>query len=107
MNALNADALYSLYDAATRRSVCACASEVRERGGQTRGPRSKGQIVGLCGNSGNSSEPHLHYHLQNSTMLAEAFGIKVRFATVKLLRDGKAEMRTGYSPIKGDIVSAE
>jgi hypothetical protein len=40
-------------------------------------------------------------------MLAEAFGIKVRFATVKLLRDGKAEMRTGYSPIKGDIVSAE
>lgn len=62
---------------------------------------SKGQIVGLCGNSGNSSEPRLHYHLQNSTMLAAAFGIKVGFATVKLLRDGKAEMKTGYSPIKG------
>ena len=68
---------------------------------------SKGQIVGLCGNSGNSSEPHLHYHLQNSTMLGEAFGIKVRFAMVKLLRDGNAEMKTGYSPIKGDLVSAE
>jgi murein DD-endopeptidase MepM/ murein hydrolase activator NlpD len=24
-----------------------------------------GQFIGLCGNSGNSSEPHLHYHLQN------------------------------------------
>lgn len=24
------------------------------------------QILGLCGNSGNSTEPHLHLHAQNS-----------------------------------------
>lgn len=29
-------------------------------------PVEAGTVVGRCGNSGNSSEPHLHYHLQNS-----------------------------------------
>ena len=30
-----------------------------------------GQQLGLCGNSGNTSEPHLHFHLQDR---AELFG---------------------------------
>ncbi len=28
------------------------------------GKVKRGQILGLCGNSGNSPEPHIHYQLQ-------------------------------------------
>ena len=65
----------------------------------------KGQILGLCGNSGNSSEPHLHYHVQNTPIIQDATGIKCRFRNV--IVTGKAGPRTGqdYSPIKGDIIS--
>jgi hypothetical protein len=66
-----------------------------------------GQVIGLCGNSGNSSEPHLHYHLQNTPVLQDGTGIKCSFQKVIVTRDGKTEPRTPYSPIKGDIVSAE
>jgi murein DD-endopeptidase MepM/ murein hydrolase activator NlpD len=65
----------------------------------------RGQPIGLCGNSGNSSEPHLHYHLQNSTNLGDGVGIKVRFASVKLSRDNNAEPKSNYSPVKGDLIS--
>ena len=64
-----------------------------------------GQIVGKCGNSGNSSEPHLHYHLQNSAILQGGLGIKCTFHEVVLTRDGQSETKTNYSPIKGDIIS--
>jgi murein DD-endopeptidase MepM/ murein hydrolase activator NlpD len=33
-----------------------------------------GQLLGLCGNSGNSSEPHLHFHLQNVEDMTIATG---------------------------------
>jgi hypothetical protein len=65
----------------------------------------RGEVLGLCGNSGNSSEPHLHYHLMNSTHMAEATGIKVFFEAVRVVRDGKTEDRKEYSPVKGDRIS--
>ena len=39
----------------------------------------KGQLIALCGNSGNSSEPHLHYHLQNTPIIQDGTGIKPFF----------------------------
>jgi murein DD-endopeptidase MepM/ murein hydrolase activator NlpD len=65
----------------------------------------RGQLLGKCGNSGNSSEPHLHYHLQNSSIFQDAFGIKCNFDKVVLASDSTT--KTNYSPIKGDIISAE
>ncbi len=65
----------------------------------------RGQLLGRCGNSGNSSEPHLHYHLQNSPIFQEALGIKCVFRKVILTKDGHSETKTGYSPVKGDIIS--
>ena len=65
----------------------------------------RGQFLGKCGNSGNSSEPHLHYHLQNSPIFQEALGIKCVFRKVILTKDGHSETKTGYSPVKGDIIS--
>jgi murein DD-endopeptidase MepM/ murein hydrolase activator NlpD len=64
-----------------------------------------GQVLGLCGNSGNSSEPHLHYHLQHSPIIQDGLGIKCVFQKVVVAKDGKAQTRTNYSPVKGDIIS--
>jgi len=67
----------------------------------------RGQVIGLCGNSGNSSEPHLHYHLQNTPVIQDGTGIKCYFRTVVVTRDDKTEPRKNYSPVKGDVVADE
>jgi hypothetical protein len=38
-----------------------------------------GQEIGLCGNSGNSSEPHLHFHLQTNPDLDKGEGLPAQF----------------------------
>ena len=67
----------------------------------------KGQLIALCGNSGNSSEPHLHYHLQNTPIIQDGTGIKPFFQSLILIKDGKKEQKTNYSPTKGEIIFAE
>jgi murein DD-endopeptidase MepM/ murein hydrolase activator NlpD len=62
----------------------------------------RGEVLGLCGNSGNSSEPHLHFHLMNGSLMQEATGFKAYFDRLTLTRDGKLEERLDYSPVKGD-----
>jgi murein DD-endopeptidase MepM/ murein hydrolase activator NlpD len=57
---------------------------------------NQGQLLGLCGNSGNSSEPHLHFHIQNVEDMNVATGIKSYFD--KILVNGEA--KTNYSPIQ-------
>lgn len=56
-----------------------------------------GQLLGLCGNSGNSSEAHIHYHLQNSKVPLEGEGLPIFFEAVAI--DGEvvrsAEIRQG------------
>jgi len=39
----------------------------------------EGEVIGLCGNSGNTSEPHLHYHLQDGPRFHDADGLPPRF----------------------------
>jgi hypothetical protein len=67
----------------------------------------KGQLLGLCGNSGNSSEPHLHYHLQNTPVIQDATGIKCEFERVVVEKDGQKRSMKRYSPLKGDVLSPE
>lgn len=63
-----------------------------------------GRVLGLCGNSGNSSQPHLHYHLQNTPVIQDGTGIQVFFEDVTL-RGPKGPVKKGrYSPVKGAIV---
>ena len=53
-----------------------------QRGSVTVQPGSRveaGQTIGRCGNSGNSSEPHLHYHLQNSVTFGVGEGLPAQF----------------------------
>jgi murein DD-endopeptidase MepM/ murein hydrolase activator NlpD len=42
----------------------------------------EGEVLGLCGNSGNTSEPHLHYHLQDGPRFGDADGLPPRFLDV-------------------------
>jgi murein DD-endopeptidase MepM/ murein hydrolase activator NlpD len=65
----------------------------------------RGQLLGLCGNSGNSSEAHLHYQLQNAPFFANEASIKIFFDKLINTRDGKKEAKSDYSPVKGDIIS--
>ena len=38
-----------------------------------------GDAMGLCGNSGNSSEPHLHIHLQTTPRFGDGKGLPLQF----------------------------
>ncbi len=60
----------------------------------------QGQLLGLCGNSGNSSEPHLHFHIQNVEDMNVATGVKCYFDNIII----NGTLRTDYSPIKGDKI---
>ena len=48
----------------------------------------RGQVVGRCGHTGHSTEPHLHFHLQDSADLFRGMGLPVRFS--HLFVDGRA-----------------
>ncbi len=67
----------------------------------------RGQSLGLCGNSGNSSEPHIHFHLQNTPIIQDGTGMRCMFDRVTVVKNGKSESKTNYSPVKGDIVKPE
>ena len=45
---------------------------------------SRGQTIGQCGHTGHSSEPHLHFHLQDSDSLFEGMGLPVRFTSISI-----------------------
>ena len=64
-----------------------------------------GQVVGLCGNSGNSSVPHLHYHLQDNEIIQEGKGIKCYFQNVMVRTKKGQEPKKEYSPIKRDVIT--
>jgi hypothetical protein len=42
-----------------------------------------GAPIGRCGNSGNSSEPHLHFHLQTTPDLGRGDGLPAQFAAYR------------------------
>ena len=65
----------------------------------------RGQVVGRCGNSGNSSEPHIHFHLQNVPRIEEATSIKCFFRDVRLTDDDGTRDVEDCSPVKGDVVA--
>jgi murein DD-endopeptidase MepM/ murein hydrolase activator NlpD len=67
----------------------------------------RGDALGLCGNSGNSSQPHIHYHLMHESRMQDGVGIKPFFERVIVHKDRKTETRSDYSPVKGDVISLE
>ncbi len=43
----------------------------------------QGQVIGKCGNSGNSSEPHIHFQLQSAQPFFTSFGLPIAFSNIK------------------------
>ncbi|MEE1218512.1 MAG: M23 family metallopeptidase [Ruminococcus sp.] len=41
-----------------------------------------GQIIAKCGNTGNSSEPHIHFHVQDGVDFFTSAGIPIRFKNI-------------------------
>lgn len=63
-----------------------------------------GQVIGKCGNSGNSNEPHVQFHLQNLADISEASGFEAYFQNIRVTRDLRARVERDYAPIRGDSV---
>ncbi len=44
----------------------------------------RGQVVALCGNSGNSTEPHLHFQLQTGRSFYNSAGLPIHFQQIEV-----------------------
>jgi len=62
-----------------------------------------GQEIGRCGNSGNTSEPHLHFHLQTALVLGEGEGLPAFFNAY--VADGEPVARG--EPIRGQTIAPQ
>jgi hypothetical protein len=67
----------------------------------------RGQRLGKCGNSGNSSEPHLHVQLQDGPGFATSWGVEAVFDEVVVVRDGTSTVVTDYVFLKGDKIASK
>lgn len=61
---------------------------------------SQGDVMAQCGNSGNSTEPHLHLGLQNDVEFLKSTGAKLYFD--RLMVNG--EIKEDYLPVKEDFI---
>ncbi|HEX7041659.1 MAG TPA: M23 family metallopeptidase [Patescibacteria group bacterium] len=61
----------------------------------------QGDVIGLCGNTGNTSEPHIHFNLQDNALMHIAKALPAQFR--KILVNG--EIKENYEPIREDKVT--
>lgn len=62
-----------------------------------------GDRLGDCGNSGHSSEPHLHYHLQNTAEPFKGDGLPVQFR--EYIADGQPVAHG--EPVRGQVIRSK
>jgi len=60
-----------------------------------------GDLLALCGNSGNSTEPHLHMHIQSGISMAHSIAMRIVFPSLMV----GCVQKENYSPKKGDVIS--
>ncbi len=74
----------------------------------------QGEEIAACGNSGHTTDPHIHFHVQDSAEFAKvdesykmvdvAIGKKVYFKSVAIKTGDTVITKANYSPIKDDII---
>jgi murein DD-endopeptidase MepM/ murein hydrolase activator NlpD len=64
-----------------------------------------GQVIGICGNSGHSTEAHLHFHVQDGLVMEGSWGIEPILSGVSVVREGKDSNPNNYTFLKGDRVN--
>jgi murein DD-endopeptidase len=75
----------------------------------------RGQVVGLVGNSGNSTEPHLHFHIENGNSPLGAEGLPYSLASIEVVGRGEnwkpsdakgpAEVHKNEIPLENEVVN--
>jgi hypothetical protein len=61
----------------------------------------QGQVIAKCGNSGNTTQAHLHFQLQNTDDLFNTIGAEIYFDEIIV----NGEVKKDYMPQKEDFVS--
>ena len=64
-----------------------------------------GHYLGNCGNSGNSTCPHIHMHVQDCGTLGKGVGKNIEFSGVDILLSGKSFSNVSWPMISGLFVS--
>ncbi len=64
---------------------------------------SQGQVLGKVGNSGNSSEPHLHFALQTRPVYEEHDCFPIRFVNISIRRDGEPSFQPWTTSLPSGI----
>ncbi|MEZ5277716.1 MAG: M23 family metallopeptidase [Opitutaceae bacterium] len=64
-------------------------------------PIKAGDFLALCGNSGNSTEPHLHMHVQSGIGMAQSVAMRMVFPSITV----NGVPQENYSPKRGDVIS--
>ena len=60
-----------------------------------------GDLLGQCGNSGNSTEPHLHMHVQSEIGMQRSLALRMVFPALTV----SGVSKENYAPKRGDIIS--
>jgi murein DD-endopeptidase MepM/ murein hydrolase activator NlpD len=63
-----------------------------------------GVPIARCGNSGDSSQPSVYFHLQDSSSLLAGSGYKPNFKNLYVWRNGQVVIVPELSPIRGEFV---
>ena|ERR1035437_8617246 len=65
----------------------------------------RGQVLGKCGNSGNSDFPHIHMHVQDTPTLNDGLGQNIIFGNIDVELTGKLFENVTWPLIRGLFVA--